>query len=176
VREFTYDALLDDYELVRQGIRDLEDQYFRFLTPEERDLLRGELLEEIRTDFAFKLMALLEADIRADYRRTLVHRRRDSVSKAYRDLCMTFRRETRQVVKPARVACAGMSLDRILDQLRDCFQGVDEDFRRVCSTVKTYFSFRNWYAHGRAAPRPVVPDPDDIFAVYQEFRDRVLSR
>ena len=176
MREFSYKTILDDYEVVQNGVRSLDDQNFQFLTPTERDELRNEVLEEIRTDFSFKLMTLLEADIRADYRLTLNRKRRDGVSRAYRALCTQYRRETRQVGKRASVACSRMSLDRILDQLRHYFLGVDEDFRRVCSAIKGYFSFRNWYAHGRVTTQPVVPDPEDIFSAYQELQDKVLDR
>jgi hypothetical protein len=176
VREFSYEAILDDYEVVQSGVRNLDDQSFQFLTSEERDKLRSEVLEEIRTDFAFKLMTLIEADIRADYRLTLNRKRRDEISRSYRELCMQYRRETRQVNKRASVACSRISLDRILDQLRQHFQGIDEDFRRVCSAIKGYFSFRNWYAHGRVTTRPMIPDPEDIFAAYQALQGKVLDR
>lgn len=176
MREFTYRVVLEDYQVVQDGIRQLGDEHFQFLTTEERDALRGEVLEEIRTDYAFKLMTLLESDIRSDYRVTLIRRRRDGVSRAYRDLCDQYRRETRQVGKPARIACGRIALDRILDQLRSHFEDVDEEFRRVCSAIKGYFSFRNWYAHGRVSPRPVVPDPEDIFAAYEQLADKVLQR
>ena len=176
MREFAYNSLLQDYALVQQGVKDLRDEYFDYPTSVERDEHRTDLLEEIRKDYAFKLLTLLEADIRGDFIVSLRRRKRDEVSRAYRDLCEGYRRETRQVTKPATQACSRMPLDRIFDKLRDCFHGIDEEFRRICSVTKGYFSFRNWYAHGRIRVMPVVPDPEDIYDAYEQFREKVLDR
>ena len=176
MRVFSYESVLDDYEILKSGLRELGDEHFHFLTKDEIELLRSEIMEELRTDSAFKLMTLLEAHLRADYQSTLARRKRDPVSQAYRKLCDDFRRETRQVRKPAKDACSRMSLDRILDALRDAFLGVDDEFRRVCSTAKAYFTFRNWYAQGRVFPRPQVPDPEDVYDAYREVAVRVLNR
>ena len=46
-----------------------------------------------------------------------------------------------QVGKQATQACKRIPLDRIFDELRDCFSGIDEEFRRVCSVTKGYFGF-----------------------------------
>src|SRR3989304_2384621 len=176
MREFTYDSLLEDYDLVKQGVRDLVDKYFVYLTPTERDELRADLLEEIRKDYAFKLLTLLEADIREDFLVSLRRRKRDGVSKAYRDLCKEYRRKTRQVAKQATQACSRMSLEWIFDKLRDYFNGIDDEFRRVCLVIKGYFSFRNWYAHGRTRAMPVIPDPEHVYGAYKQFREKVLNR
>ena len=71
-----------------------------------------------------------------------------------------------------------MQLERIFDKLRDSFREIDQAFQSVCSVAKGYFGFRNWYAHGRmrTRPVPVVPDPEDVYSVYEQFRDKVLSR
>ena len=66
MREFTCDSLLEWYALLQQNVRDLGDEHFESFTPTERDELRADLLEEIRKDYAFKLLTLLEADIRED--------------------------------------------------------------------------------------------------------------
>ena len=149
MREFTCDSLLEWYALLQQNVRDLGDEHFEFFTPTERDEFRADLLEEIRKDYAFKLLTLLEAGIREDFLVSLKRRKRDKVSRAYRDLCEEYRRETRQVGKQATQACRRISLERIFDELRDCFSGIDEEFQRDCSATKGYFKFRNWYAHGR---------------------------
>ena len=105
MREFTCDSLLEWYALLQQNVRDLDDEYFEFFTPTERDEFRADLLEEIRKDYAFKLLTLLEAGIREDFLVSLKRRKRDRVSRAYRDLCKKYRRETRQVSKQATQAC-----------------------------------------------------------------------
>ena len=179
MREFTYESLLDDYALVQQGVKNLGDEHFEhfaFSSPGERDTFRADLLNEIRKDYAFKLLTLLEADVRKDFLASLRSRRRDEVSRGYRDLCQEYRRETRQVTRRAIQACSRMPLDRIFDKLRDSFSGIDEAFRRVCSETKGYFSFRNWYAHGRIHAMPVVPDPEDVYAAYEQFWEKVLDR
>ena len=174
--EFTCDSLLDWYRFLRQNVRDLNDVHFESFTPAESEELRAELLEEIRKDYAFKLLTLLEADIRRDFLVSLRRKRRDAVSKAYRDLCMAYCRETRQVAKRASQACRRMPLYRIFDKLRACFSGIDEEFQRVCSVTKGYFGFRNWYAHGRVRAMPVVPDPEDVYGAYEQFQKKVLDR
>ena len=129
MREFTCDSLLEWYVLLQQNVRDLGDEHFESFTPTERDELRADLLEEIRKDYAFKLLTLLEAGIREDFLVSLKRRKRDRVSRAYRDLCAEYRRETRQVGKQATQACR-RPLDRIFDKLRECFRDIDEAFRR----------------------------------------------
>lgn len=59
-------------------------------------------------------------------------------------------------------ACKRVSLKPILDNLRACFAATNNEFGRVCSLTKGYFTFRHWYAHGRTRAMPVVPDPDDV--------------
>lgn len=176
MREFAYNSLLQDYALVQQGVKDLRDENFDYPTSVEREEHRTDLLEEIRKDYAFKLLTLLEADLREDFLNSIESRKRDTVSRAYRDLCLEYRRETRQISKRATQACSRMPLDRIFDKLRDCFHSIDEEFRRICSVTKGYFSFRNWYAHGRILTMPVVPDPEDIYDAYEQFREKVLDR
>ena len=179
MREFTYESLLDDYDLVQQGVKNLGDEHFEhfaFSSPGERDTFRADLLNEIRKDYAFKLLTLLEADVRKDFLVSLRSRRRDGVSRAYRDLCEAYRRETGQVDQQAVQACRRIALGRIFDTLRDYFRGRDAEFRRVCSETKGYFGFRNWYAHGRPREMPVVPDPENVYVVYEQFREKVLDR
>ena len=176
MREFTCDALLEWYVLLQQNVRDLGDEYFESFTPTERDEFRADLLEEIRKDYAFKLLTLLEAGIREDFLVSLKRRKRDRVSRAYRDLCKKYRRETRQVGKQVTLACRRIPLERIFDELRDCFSGIDEAFQRDCSATKGHFKFRNWYAHGRILTMPVVPDPEDVYEAYEQFQEKVLNR
>ena len=176
MREFTCDSLLEWYALLQQNVRDLGDEHFESFTPTERDEFRADLLEEIRKDYAFKLLTLLEAGIREDFLVSLKRRKRDRVSRAYRDLCKKYRRETRQVSKQATRACRRIPLERIFDELRDCFSGIDEAFQRDCSATKGYFKFRNWYAHGRIRTMPVVPDPEDVYEAYEQFQEKVLNR
>ena len=153
MRDFTCDSVLDLYRFLREKLRDLPDEQLEFLTSAECDEFRAEVLEELRKDYAFKLLTLLEADLQ-------------------------FRRETRQVSKPAIQACRRVRLEQIFDELRACFIGTDQAFREVCSVAKGYFGFRNWYAHGRIAtrPMPVVPDPEDVHLLYEQFREKVLNR
>lgn len=160
----------------RENVRGLSDAHFESFTPTEREELRAELLEEIRKDYAFKLLALLEADVRQNFLISLRRKGRDVVSKAYRDLCLEYRRETRQVAKRSSLACRRIPLERIFDKLRDCFSDIDAAFQRVCSATKGYFRFRNWYAHGRVRAMPVVPDPEDVYDAYEQFRKKVLER
>ena len=160
----------------RENVRGLSDAHFESFTPTEREELRAQLLEEIRKDYAFKLLALLEADVRQNFLISLRRKRRDVVSKAYRDLCLEYRRETRQVAKRSSLACRRIPLERIFDKLRDCFSDIDAAFQRVCSATKGYFRFRNWYAHGRVRAMPVVPDPEDVYDAYEQFRKKVLER
>ncbi len=176
MRAFLYDALLDDYFFMRDVIRDISDQRFPYLTPAECHEERRSLLEELRRDFAFKLLTRLEADIREDFNLSIKQRFRDEISKAYRNLCLAYRRETRQLTKQATQACNRIALDRIFDQLHEYFSDRDDQFRRICSATKGYFAFRNWYAHGRSRMAPLIPDPEDVFSAYQHFQNAVFDR
>ena len=176
MRAFSYDVLLDDYFFMRDVIRDIPDQRFPYLTPAECNGERRALLEELRKDFTFKLLTRLEADIREDFNLSIKQRLRDEISNAYRDLCLAYRRETRQLTKQATQACRRIALDRIFDQLREHFSGRDGPFLRVCSATKGYFAFRNWYAHGRSRTAPLIPDPEEVFSAYQHFQNSVFNR
>ena len=79
MREFTCDSLLEWYALLQQNVHDLGDEHFESFTPTERDEFRADLLEEIRKDYAFKLLTLLEAGIREDFLVSLKRRKRDRV-------------------------------------------------------------------------------------------------
>lgn len=176
MRAFSYDELLDDYFFMRDVLRDISDQRFPYMTPAECSEERKALLEELRRDFAFKLLTRLEADVREDFNLSIKRRLRDDVSRAYRDLCLAYRRETKRTGKQVTQVCSRISLDRIFDQLREHFSSRDEPFRRVCSATKGYFTFRNWYAHGRSRAVPLIPDPEDVFNAYQRFQNLVFDR
>jgi hypothetical protein len=177
MRPFTYNALLDDYLFMCDVVRRLGDEAFEFMTPAECEIERRELLEELRMDYSFKLMTKLEADVRQDFNRTIASRFRDGVSRSYQELCKTYRREIRKISQRASTACSRIPIDRILDQLRDHFSALNEDFHRVCSVTKGFFTFRHWYAHGRFfRSTPVIPDPEDIVKVYEQFEVRVFAR
>ena len=173
---FAEATLLDDYYLVSDSIKMLSGSRVMYLTPNELLDLREALLDEVKKDYSFKLITLLEARIREDFLVSLRRRTRDPVSRSYRDLCAQFRRANHQVGQQAAQACKRISLKPILDNLRDCFAATNSEFGRVCLLTKGYFNFRNWYAHGRTRTMPVVPDPDDVYAVYSQFKDNVFDR
>ena len=173
---FTEDVLLDDYYLVSESIKMLSGSRVHYLTPNELRDLRETLLGEVKKDYSFKLITLLEARIREDFLVSLRRRKRDPVSRSYRALCDRFRREKHQVGQQYAQACNRMSLKPISDNLRACFSATNNEFGRVCSITKGYFSFRHWYAHGRTRTMPVVPDPDDVYAAYSQFKDNVFDR
>lgn len=177
IRErFTEDALLSDYYVVTESVRTVSGSRVMYLTPKELDDLREALLGETQKDYSFKLVTLLEARIREDFLVSLRRRKRDPVSISYRRLCVQFRQENRQVTMPASQACRRIPLRRILDTLRASFLGINDDFRRVCSVTRGYFSFRHWYAHGRTRTMPVVPDPEEVYQVYSQFKENVFER
>ena len=84
---FTEDILLDDYYLVSENIKMLSGSRVKYLTPNELRDLRETLLGEVKKDYSFKLITLLEARIREDFLVSLRRRKRDPVSRSYRALC-----------------------------------------------------------------------------------------
>ena len=87
---FTEDILLDDYYLVSESIKMLSGSRVKYLTPNELRDLRETLLGEVKKDYSFKLITLLEARIREDFLVSLRRRKRDPVSRSYRALCVDF--------------------------------------------------------------------------------------
>ena len=65
---FTEDALLSDYYIVADSVRMVSGSRVMYLTPKEVDDLREALLGETQKDYSFKLVTLLEARIREDFR------------------------------------------------------------------------------------------------------------
>ena len=173
---FTEDALLSDYYVVSESVRMLSGSRVMYLTPNEIHDLREALLGETQKDYSFKLVTLLEARIREDFLVSLRRRTRDPVSRSYRALCVQYRRENRQVAMQAAQACSRIPLRQILDTLKDSFAGINDEFRRVCSLTRGYFSFRHWYAHGRTRTMPVVPDPEEVYQAYTQFKENVFDR
>lgn len=173
---FTEQALLSDYYIVADSVRMVSGSRVMYLTPKELDDLREVLLGETQKDYSFKLVTLLEARIREDFLVSLRRRKRDPVSTSYRALCVQFRQENRQVAMQATQACSRIPLIRILDTLRGSFLGINDEFRRVCSLTRGYFSFRHWYAHGRTRAMPVVPDPEEVYQAYTQFKENVFDR
>ena len=58
---FAEATLLDDYYLVSDSIKMLSGSRVMYLTPNELRDLREALLDEVKKDYSFKLITLLEA-------------------------------------------------------------------------------------------------------------------
>jgi hypothetical protein len=62
---------------------------------------------------------------------------------------------------------------------RDEIKKQQDLFHQRFSLAKGHFNvFRHWYAHGRKGRQnpPVVPDPEDLFDILEEFSYKVLFR
>jgi len=122
---------------------------------------------------------LLEAEIRSDFARTIASKYRDPLSKAFSGLCDQFRQGRSNYARSRVEDCERISLDRLITAIIRYFKEQHDLFHKRCSVVKGHFSrFRNWYAHGRCLrpDPPVIPDPEDLFDIHEEFMENVFDR
>jgi hypothetical protein len=161
-----YQSILEDYLLVEEAVRSLPDERFRLETQAEISERRLAVLNGLRMDASFKLLARIEADLRRDFQRSAVGGASDSISRSFAELA-------RQ--SGSRVAEIGPR--RLLRFLASLFGGDSSRFDERCLLVAGYWDFRDWYAHGRFVERPVdVPEPSILAEIGSELEERVFSR
>lgn len=114
---------------------------------EFRDLLQNRIRE---TDFrsSFAILAAIEAALRNDYEFRATKRRKDALSRAFREV---YRK------KPKKV--------RFDDDLLDLWVQHYPGLRIVVGQLRGAWDFRNWLAHGRSWERP-VHGKFDFFNIY----------
>lgn len=169
--------ILVTHRWLESTVRSLPNGYFELMTEQEIFRRKQEVVFELRMDTSFKLLSLLEAELRQDVEVALKRKWRDQVSRAYRDLCDQRRKEKDGRRLTRLQAGARLRVDDILDALRDVFRTERNRFHAFCSEAKGYFRFRHWYAHGRFFQvTPSVPRPDELAALFREFEKYVFGR
>ena len=105
---------------------------FRFFTDDEVENEREDRLEETDTALALTLLASIEASFRVDYLRRCYRRRKDSLSRNFREL---YKRKRRRV-----------SLE---DDLLEAWKRHAPVPSSLVGDIKGAFKYRHWLAHGR---------------------------
>lgn len=173
------DLILQDFLFFKNIISNLDDAYFPYMTRDEVQEEKWLLLEECKMDYAFKMLTLLEADIRQDFNMTIASKYRDPLSRTFSELCDQFRQGRSRYSQSRVEECRRVSLDEVFTTISKFFKNKRDFFHQRCSNVKGHFSvFRHWYAHGRYfRPKPpIIPDPEDLFYIHEEFVEKVLNR
>jgi hypothetical protein len=138
---------------------------------------KQEIVLELRMDASFKLLSLLEAQLRRDVEFTLKRKWKDRISRAYRNLCDRHRKQRDGRVLSRLQAGARLGVEDILNALRDVFRTQRDRFHTSCSRAKGHFEFRHWYAHGRFFQiTPPVPSPEEVGTLLVEFEKHVFAR
>ncbi len=176
MHEITIESLMGDYRFALRCIRSMDDNHFLYLTPTEREKMRGRLVEETRQDHAFKLLALLDAALRNDFYQSRACRRGDPVSMLQRRLHTEFRNERRGNLRSMDVA-RRIAVDRILLAVEGHASPLAGAVKRDCRIARNYLPFLRWYPsrHSPPGPMPLVPDPEDLADLHQRLEEQVFD-
>jgi len=182
MNDFTYDAIVNDFLLLKKAVNHLDDSFFDFIDKSEikkQKIIQEKkrLIQQLKIDTAFKLLTKLEANLKPDYNNAIIQKKKDDLSEKYLSLCKRFRERIKNYDKPLKTICKRVSLEDILDEVKSFFEVSDNAFSKNCSVLKAYFKFRHWYAHGRYFQHtPPIPDPEDIEILCYEFQTNIFSR
>jgi len=170
------EVILEDFFFLKIVIMELDEQYFAYMTKQEIDDEKSLWLEEIKMEYAFKLLTGIEAEIRQEFRQSISSKHRDPLSKGFNSLCDEYRQQKGDYLKSRRELCKKIRLSGILECLVRFYKAAQDSFHSKCSILKGHFSFRNWYAHGRYQYPVAVPDPEDIIDIYDNLKQQVFDR
>lgn len=173
----SYREIVENYVFLTDVVKKMKDDDFLYMTTEEIQKEKAEIIDDLRTDTAFKLFTKFEAEIRLDYQRALESKWKDALSKRYRSLCTELRRRNKLFDKPIETSGKRVRFEDILESMRNHFKEKGSALYKECSQIKGHIQFRNWYAHGRCfSHSPVIPDPEDLEMAFSVVEDMVLDR
>lgn len=173
----SYKEIVENYVFLADVIKKLDDNEFLYMTTEQIQKEKAEIIEDLRTDAAFKLFTKFEAEIRSDYQRALESKWKDALSKRYRVLCTELRRRNKLFDKPIETSGKRVRFEDIIETIKNHFKETDSALHKECSLIKGHIQFRNWYAHGRYfSHSPIIPDPEDLEMTFSVVEDMVLDR
>jgi len=171
------DSILKNFLFLKKVVEELDNDYFEFFTQQQIIQEKEFIINDLELDTAFKLLTKLEAEIKQDYNYAISKKKKDSLSKNYLSLCERFRERIKEYDKPLKSICQRVSLDEILDEIKWFFKDIHPTFSQNVSSLKGYFKFRHWYAHGRYFQRiPSVPALQHIQIICNEFKTNVFFR
>lgn len=171
------EEILEDFSFLKSVIAALPEANFPYMTKNEIQEEKVSWIEEIKMEYAFKLLTRMEAEIRMEFNQTISSKRRDSLSRDLSEFCDEYRRETGDYSRSRKQVCQAIGLKAILKRLARFFHAAQDAFHSQCSLLKGHLTFRNWYAHGRYfRERPPVPDPEDLVDIYDVFQPKLFNR
>lgn len=171
------EEILEDFFFLKSVIKELDAKHFPYMTKQEIDEEKFRWIEEIRMEYAFKLLTRIEAEIREEFNRTISSKRRDPLSKDFSSLCDAYRRQKGDYSRSRSQICKAIGLELILSCLVRFFWAIQDSFHSECSALNGHFTFRHWYAHGRYfRSNPIVPDPEELVDLYTGFENKVFNR
>ena len=176
MHEITVDSLMGDYRFSLHCIDRLDDNHFLYCTRQEREAMRGKLVEEARQDQAFKLLALLDAALRNDFHQSRASRRRDPISLLHRQLHTEYRNERPGNLR-SRDVSRRIPVARILLVLESYGSPLSSAGKRGCRIARNYLPFLRWYPHRHSprGPMPLVPDPEDLVDLRRWLEEAVFA-
>jgi hypothetical protein len=171
------EEILEDFIFLKSVIENLTEDNFPYMTRNEIEEEKIVWMEEIKMEYAFKLLSRIEAEIRTEFNRTISSKRRDPLSRAFSELCDEYRRKKGDYARSRKQVCETIGLEAILKCLTGLFKMLQDSFHSKCSMLKGHMTFRHWYAHGRYfRERPPVPDPEELVDIYDIFQLKVFNR
>ena len=162
---WTESAILDGMDWLELAVRLLPDGRFVLLSPVEIRHKKRALIDDVKRDTAFKLLAKFEADLNAEFRASIWS---PSKERPYAiELKQTFMKRWRTDQHRRRKKSHVERLfgpEDILAVLRDHLKSPNPTASSACSHLRGLFRhFRNWYAHGRYGNSDSDwPDPREL--------------
>ena len=150
-----FQTLATHHAVVEEGVHYYYSQdnprygvLFEFDSPAEVRAQREATLLETSAAFAMSLLAAIEAAFRVDYRKRILRRRRDALSREFRSLYQ---------LKQERVS--------FTDDILEAWKAQSNVSNPLIGDIRSAFRYRNWLAHGRYW-RPNLGRSYDFETVY----------
>ena len=167
MRPLDYVIILNDHAVLRECVMRAPDDIYLGLTAAEIADYQAELVDELILDASFKLLTKFESDIKLDIVNTIKSGWQDPLSKWYRS----------HVLFSAAKDMSNIGMRRILQDLEHWFRQNKRVDHVLCAELRSYYDFRNWYAHGRFLQRmPICPVPARVEQLAQQLVLSIIDR
>lgn len=173
----SYDEIVENYIFLKTLVEEADETRFLYMSREEIEAEKRSVIEELRADASFKLLAKFEAYIRTDYNKTIETRKKDNLSEKYMTRCSEFIKKYKEYNKPREKVCLRLPFDDILGELKSWFEENNNLLHQECSKIKGHLKFRHWYAHGRYFKhKSPIPEPGDLEISCKDIVNEVINR
>lgn len=173
----SFSDITENFHFLKNMVANLSDDNFEFMSVDEVQKTKEEIINELRMDASFKHLAMFEAKLRTDYNIVLSIKKKDALSTKFMELCRDHRGRVKNYNKPLEKLCRKIKFEQLVGVVCDYLKESDNLIHRDCSVLKGHLKFRHWYAHGRYfIHTTAVPDPEDLENACQDIISAIENR